>query len=137
MYAQVQKDSLPYAKSFNGGLSSKQMDWVQQELDLAKENKLNVGFFDHFPSNPIDGHNLWNTKDFLALIANYPNVKLFMNGHNHSGSYIEENGIHYITFKGMVNTENTSSFAYAEITNDSIFIHGYGREENRRLKLKD
>lgn len=130
------KDSLPYAKTYNGGLSTKQLTWVEQELESAKKNKLNVGFFNHFPANPISNHNFWNTKEFSKLISNYQNIKLFMNGHNHAGAYIEENGIHYITFKGMVDTETTSSFAFAEITRDSILITGFGREENRRLKLK-
>lgn len=72
----------------------------------------------------------------LELIEHYANVKLFMNGHNHAGSYVEDNGIHYITFKGMVDTKNTLAFAYAEITPDSIFINGFGREPSRRLKIK-
>jgi len=136
MFNQVQKDTLPYAKFYNGGLSTDQMKWIKQELNIAKENNLNVGFFCHFPANPIDHHNLWNTEEFLELIATYSNVKLFMNGHNHAGAYIENNGVHYITFKGMVDTENTTSFAQVKFTNDSIFVKGYGREESRTLKLK-
>jgi len=137
LFETKQKDSLPYAQTYNGGLSATQLIWVKKELELAQKNNLNVGFFNHFPANPIDNHNFWNTQEFLTLIANYSNIKLFMNGHNHEGAYVEENGIHYITFKGMVDTENKSSFAFAEITSDSIFITGFGREENRRLQLKN
>ena len=62
-------------------------------------------------------------------------MKLFMNGHNHKGAYIEKNGIHYITFKGMVDTEYTTSFARVKFTKDSIFVKGYGRELDRKLLL--
>ena len=135
MFSQKQKDSVPYAQIYNGGLSKKQMTWIKQELDLGKKSNLNIGFFNHFPANPIDHHNFWNTKEFLELIKEYSNVKLFMNGHNHDGAYIKKDGVHYITFKGMVDTENESSFARVTFTKDSILIKGYGREENRRLNI--
>ena len=130
-----EKDSLPYAMFYNGGLSLEQLDWVSSELELSKENDLNVGFYCHFPANPIDNHNFWNVDEFNQLTKNYPNVKVFMNGHNHAGSYLEKNGVHYITFKGMVDTENESAFATATFTKDSILIKGFGREINRSLKI--
>ncbi|MDT0553462.1 metallophosphoesterase [Urechidicola vernalis] len=130
-----EKDSLPYAMFYNGGLSSEQIKWVKSELELSKNNNQNVGFYCHFPANPIDNHNFWNVNEFNQLTKNYPNVKVFMNGHNHAGSYLEKDGIHYITFKGMVDTENESAFATATFTKDSILIKGFGREINRSLKI--
>jgi len=130
------KKNKNYAKKYNGGLSKSQLEWVEEELKLATKNKQHVGFFDHFPVNPIESHNLWNTDEFLGLIKKYNCVKVFMNGHNHAGSYMEENGVHFITYKGMVDTENTTSYALTKFTKDSIFIKGFGREENRKLKIK-
>ncbi len=133
----VTNDSLPYAKFYNGALGIEQLSWVKTELDDAKKRSLNVCFFNHFPVSPVTELNLWDTDQFLALVKNYDNVKLYLNGHDHAGSYDKVNDVHYVTFKGMVDTENTTSFAFAEITNDSVFITGYGREENRRFKLKN
>lgn len=135
MLISKEKDSLPYAMFYNGGLSTSQMTWVKSELEQSKENNQNVGFYCHFPANPIDNHNFWNVEEFNKLTKDYPNVKVFMNGHNHAGSYLEKDGIHYITFKGMVDTENESAFATAKFTKDSILIKGYGRENDRFLKI--
>lgn len=137
MLDKVKSDSLPYAKTYNGGLSREQLTWIKQELEIATKENLHVAFFNHFPARPIDGHNFWNTEEFLNLIKPYGNVKLFLNGHNHGGAYFEENGVHFITFKAMVNTEDTTSYAYAKFTKDSLIIHGYGREENRKLQFKN
>lgn len=135
MLSSKENDSLPYAMFYNGGLSSEQMKWVEQELEIAKSNNQFVGFYCHFPANPIDNHNFWNVQEFLELIENYSNVKVFMNGHNHAGNYTYKNGVHFITFKGMVDTENETAFARLKITNDSLFINGYGRELDRTLNL--
>jgi len=132
----ITKDSLIYAKFYNGGLGSKQLDWVKSELDLAKQQNLNVCFFNHYPVQPLNKLNLWDRDAFLNLIKNYDNVKLYLNGHDHTGAYKKVNGVHYITFKGMVDTETQNSFAAINFTKDSVFVTGYGREKNRRLLLK-
>ncbi len=136
LLAKVQKDSLIYAKFYNGGLGSEQLNWVKSELDDAKKRNQNVCFFNHFPASPITKLNFWDRDAFLSLVKDYPNVKLYLNGHDHAGSYDQVNDVHYITFKGMVDTEDTNTFAYAEFSKDSVYIHGYGREESRKLKLK-
>jgi len=136
LLAQATSDSLPYAKFYNGALGSEQLDWIKTELDDATAKNLNVCFFDHFPIAPVTELNLWDTNKFLALVKNYDNVKLFLNGHDHAGAYDKVNDVHYVTFKGMVDTENTNTFASIKFTKDSAIVHGFGREESRSLKLK-
>ncbi len=136
LLAEVTKDSLLYAKFYNGALGSEQLTWVKTELENAKTNNLNVCFFNHFPASPMTKLNFWDKDAFLTLVKDYDNVKLYLNGHDHAGAYDEVNGVHYVTFKGMVDTENTNTFASIKFTKDSAFVQGYGREENRRLKLK-
>jgi len=132
---EISAQKKPYAQSYNGGLSQLQIDWVKQELIQARVSKLNVAFFCHFPVQPISNHNIWNTEEFMTLISNYPEVKLFMNGHNHAGAYSFLNGVHYITFKGMVDSENKSAFSIVRFTKDSLFIEGFGKEKNAQFKL--
>jgi len=129
--------SVDYLQKWNGALSKEQLDWVRSELEIAKNNNENVGFYCHFPALPFDtNHNLWNRNDLIDLISEYSCVKLFFNGHNHTGDYEIKDGVHYLTFKAMVNTDDSNSYATAFFTKDSIFISGYGREVSRRLKIK-
>jgi predicted phosphodiesterase len=132
----LKNKELPYLKKWNGALSSAQLTWVQKELDAAVKKNQKVGFYCHFPIFPIDQHNIWNREQFLSIIKPYANVKIFFNGHNHAGAYQIENKVHYLTFKGMVDTENTSAFAKVQFDKDTITIEGYHREPSRKLVIK-
>ncbi|PQJ80914.1 phosphoesterase [Polaribacter porphyrae] len=127
---------LPYLKIWNGGLSNKQLNWIQKELDKAVKQNQKVGFYCHFPIYPIDNDNLWNREQFISLIKPYKNVKFFFNGHNHNGAYKFINNVHFLTFKGMVDTENSSAFAKVKFEKDTIYIKGYQREPSRKLVIK-
>jgi len=87
LLAKVTKDSLVYAKFYNGALGSEQLAWIKTELDNATERNLKVCFFNHFPASPTTKLNFWDKDAFLNLVQNYDNVKLFLNGHDHAGSY--------------------------------------------------
>jgi len=129
--------NLPNLKEWNGGLSNKQLAWVASELKLATENEERVGFYCHFPAfGEEQAHNLWNYEQLLSIIDKYDCVKFYFNGHNHAGSYVQRNGVHYLNFKGMVDTEDSTSFATVSIRRDSIFVKGFGREPSRSLKIK-
>jgi predicted phosphodiesterase len=132
----LKDNKLPYLKKWNGALSSDQLTWVQGELDAAVKNNQKVGFYCHFPIFPIDQHNIWNREQFLSLIKPYNNVKIFFNGHNHAGAYQMENNVHYVTFKGMVDTKSTSAFAKVQFDKDTVSIEGFYREPSRKLVLK-
>jgi len=127
----------PNLEIWNGGLSTKQLKWIENELQQATENKEHVGFYCHFPSlGEEQTHNLWNYEQLLALIDQYPCVKFYFNGHNHDGSYVQKNGVHYLNFKGMVDTKDATSFATVTFRKDSLFVNGYGREPSRKLKIR-
>jgi manganese-dependent ADP-ribose/CDP-alcohol diphosphatase len=132
----LKNKEIPYLKKWNGALSSDQLTWVKGELDAAIKNNQKVGFYCHFPIFPIDQHNIWNREQFLSLIKPYDNVKIFFNGHNHAGAYQIENNVHYVTFKGMVDTKNTSAFAKVKFEKDTVSIEGFYREPTRKLVLK-
>lgn len=126
----------PNLQTWNGGLSLKQLKWVEAQLNDAQAKNELVGFYCHFPSGRNRAtHNLWNYKQFLQLINDFNNVKFYFNGHNHDGDYLEKNGVHHLTFKGMLDSERSLAFATARFTKDSIFIKGYGREISRALKI--
>lgn len=136
LFNALQSKNLPYLKKYNGALSNTQMKWIKNELDESIKKNQKVGFYCHFPIYPIDNHNIWNRDQFVSLIKPYKNVKLFFNGHNHAGAYDFVDGVHYLTFKGMVDTENTSAFAKIKFDKDTVFIKGYEREPSRKLVIK-
>ncbi len=129
--------NLPNVLPWNGGLSNDQLNWVENQLKLATLNEERVGLFCHFPAlGTSDSHNLLNYKQLLNLINKNDCVKFYFNGHNHAGDYIENDGVHYLTFKGMVDTQDSTSFARVAFKKDSIFVTGYGREPSRKFKIK-
>ncbi len=137
LFKLLSAENMPNLKVWNGGLSTEQLKWVENELKLATENTERVGFYCHFPSlGEEQAHNLWNYEQLLSLIDQYPCVKFYFNGHNHNGSYVQKDGVHYLNFKGMVDTKDSTSFAIVTFRKDSLFVKGYGREPSRSLKIR-
>ena len=71
-----------------------------------------------------------------SLLARYPCVAAYLNGHNHAGNYGERDGIHYLTLKGMVDTEKTA-YAVIEVYPDRLAVKGFGRETDREMPLSE
>ena len=120
---------------WNGAVGEKQLSWLKGVLESAQQAHEKVILFCHFPAYPPNNHNLWNAEQVIALLEGYPCVKAYINGHNHSGGYGLKEGIHYLTLKGMVDTE-TTSYAVIRLSADKIEVDGYGREEDRILPVK-
>jgi len=117
---------------WNGAVGEAQMAWLRGVLDAATEKGESVVLMAHFPVYPENVHNLWNAPEMLALIDEYPCVRAYLNGHNHKGNYGERDGVHFVTFKGMVDTTE-NSFATVTIAPEEIRIEGFGREVDRAL----
>jgi calcineurin-like phosphoesterase family protein len=120
---------------WNGALGKSQMDWLEDVLEKANKQGEQVIIFCHFPIYPEDVHNLWNANEVIELVEDYPCVKAYINGHNHAGNYGIREGIHYLTLRGMVDTEETS-YAVMKIRKRRLVVKGFGREQERVLKLK-
>ena len=116
--------------------TEKQLKWIESRLVTATKAKERVMLFCHFPVFPKNGHNLWNDKVLTELLARYPCVVAYINGHNHAGNYGQRDGIHYLTLKGMVDTEE-NSYAVIEVYADRLVVKGFGRERSRELPLPD
>jgi manganese-dependent ADP-ribose/CDP-alcohol diphosphatase len=121
------------AFDWNGGVSLKQIDWLKKQLDDAAAKNEKVFILCHFPIFPEGTHNLLNYKDVLSVLGNYNNIIASFSSHNHSGSYGNFSMIHFVTLKGMVDTESTNSFARVDVFNNKIWITGSGREKSQIL----
>jgi hypothetical protein len=126
----VRKNIMPW----NGGISQLQMNWFNNQLLESQTSGRNVIVLCHFPVYPASSYNLWNDQELIHLMTRYPCIKAYFNGHYHRGSYGFAYGIHFVNFKGMVNTKETA-YAIVSISTDSILINGYGREPDRKLKI--
>ncbi|KJD32534.1 phosphoesterase [Tamlana nanhaiensis] len=136
MYKQLKSEGYKNIKKWNGGLSAEQLQWVKSELDQSAENNENVGFYCHFPVAEKDTmHSLWNYNQFFKTIDKFNNVKFYFNGHNHAGGYFKRKGVHYVTYKGMVDFANSTAYSVATVYKDSVLIQGFGRENSRNLKF--
>ena len=120
---------------WNGAVGPAQMIWLEETLQKAEEQGENAIIYCHFPVYPENPHNLWNAKEVITLLEKYSNVKAYINGHNHDGNYGMKKGIHYLTMKGMVDTE-VSAYSVLSISENQLKIKGVGREEDRILKIK-
>jgi hypothetical protein len=118
---------------WNGGMSSKQILWLTNQLDTATRNNEKVFIMCHFPVFPVKEHNLLNYMDVLTVLEGYNNIIAWFNGHNHAGNYGNFNMIHFLTMKGMVETEKANSFALVEVYRNKIWIKGSGREKSQIL----
>ena len=125
----------PGAEPWNGAFSESQFEWLKSQLDQAENNMEKVILLCHFPILPESRYCLWNHLEVSDFISGYNCIKAWLNGHQHAGNYHFKNGIHFITFKGMVDTEE-NSYAIVELLDQQINIKGFGREESRELHLQ-
>lgn len=136
LYGRLASEKRPNATKWNGGLGAKQMEFLEAELEQAEKAGQRVIICCHFPVFPPAAHNLWNDAEVVALLERHPAVKAYFNGHNHAGDYAAKDGLHFVTFRGMVETGDTSAGAVVTLTEDKIIIDGFGREPDRTLTIR-
>ncbi|MDN5201984.1 metallophosphoesterase [Fulvivirgaceae bacterium BMA10] len=131
MFSKIKSRNKPNARQWNGGYGKEQLLWLEKELKETRDKKIIL--FSHFPIFPFQSHNSWNDEEVVDLLLEYPNVVAWMNGHNHDGNYAQKDHIHFVNFKGMVNTKE-NAYAIVTIYRDKIVIKGFGREVDRVLE---
>jgi len=123
----------PNFHDWNGGTGKGQTAWLKSELDASAAAGEKVFILCHFPVWPENEHNMFNYREIIEILKNYSNIIAWFSGHNHTGNYGNTHMIHFVNFKGMVETENQNSFAIIEVYGNKIWIKGYGRERSMIL----
>lgn len=121
---------------WNSGIGEKQQAWLKAELKTAESLNQYVIVFAHMPVRPYHAATLWNSNDIVEILKISPKVVAFINGHHHAGGYVYENGIHYITIFGMLDTM-ISSYGILEIYKDSLVLKGFGNQKSLTLEIKN
>jgi len=131
LWAQISNDI--NNKTYNGGISQEQLNWLDATLTDAKSKGQKAVVFAHHPVWPLTSASLWNYQDVIDVLEAHNNVVAYMNGHNHAGNYAIKNGIHYVTFQGMLLTADQNSFSVVEVFRDRLEVNGYGRQSDFTL----
>lgn len=135
MLHQLQVKAAVNAQDWNAGISQKQLQWLDAKLQDAAAQHQKIIVAGHYPLYPKDPHNLWNDEVVVELLTRYPQVVAYFNGHNHAGNYGQKAQVHFLNFKGMVDTEQENTFAIVEVYHDRLVVKGFGREESRELMI--
>lgn len=136
LLAAMEEHGAVNARPWNGGISAKQMSWLESKLKAAAQAQQRVIVANHFPAYPKDSHNLWNDQALVQLLTRYPQMVAYFNGHNHAGNYGQKEHVHFLNFKGMVETAEENAFAVVEVYPDHLNVRGYGREADRILTFE-
>ncbi|WKN41664.1 metallophosphoesterase [Tunicatimonas pelagia] len=135
LLTQLQKENRPQAQPWNAGISNQQIRWLEQQLKEARRANQRVIVMGHYPLYPEDPHNLWNAEEVITALEQSGNVVAYFNGHNHAGNYGRKKDIHYLNFKGMVDTPDKNTFAVIHIHPNHLEVQGFGREASRELSF--
>lgn len=136
MKARIDSDKRNNGQSWNGGISSKQKNWLADQLKTAQAKKENVLVFSHHPLYPFKEFTALNDKEILEILSRFSCVRAVISGHHHTGAYGEYKGIPCVTIEGMVETEEVSTYALVEITASEIIITGSGKAKTHKLQIK-
>lgn len=133
--AALQEAGAINAHGWNASFSDGQLAWLAKTLDATDAAGERAILFCHYPLHPQNSHNMWDAPEILDLLIAHPSAKAWFCGHNHKGNYAMLGHTHFLTFKGMVDTQSQNTFAIANLYQDRIDIKGFGREESRILSL--
>jgi predicted phosphodiesterase len=131
--ARLKAEKSSNAQNWNGGVGAEQMRWFKATLTHAKKAAQQVVVFCHWPVWPKTSHTLWNDAEVVSVLESHSHVKAYLCGHNHAGEYAEKNGIHYVTFRGMVEGTDRTAYGVVHCEPNALSITGYGHEPSRNL----
>lgn len=134
--ARLEAAKVRQAKSWNGGVGAEQLAWLDRTCAAARTAGLRVIVLAHHPVYPDNVHNAWNAAEVLAVLDRHPHVVAWCNGHNHAGGFGEREGVPFVTLCGMVETRDTTAYAFARVLPDRLVLTGHGREPSRELRFR-
>ncbi|MAG58109.1 MAG: hypothetical protein CMJ83_17625 [Planctomycetes bacterium] len=139
MLVALKRRKVNYAQRWNGGVGEKQLAWLERTLADSVERRQRVVVCCHFPilaKASSDSHLLWNHEAVLKVIEQHPSVVAWFNGHDHAGGYSEHNGIHHVTFSGMVEAPKRNAYSVVTAFDDRLELRGVGKQPSRTLRLR-
>jgi len=128
--------------AFNGGIDQLQLEWLRNELELARSRQEVAVLLSHQPIHPLSTSPtclMWNFEAVLELLREFSDVvALSLAGHAHSGGYNRDctSGIHFRVIEASLETPSPhNTFAFMDVLEDYIRIRGYGNCLNAEYEL--
>ncbi|MGN7786016.1 metallophosphoesterase [Niabella sp. 22666] len=125
------------AQEYNGGISSRQMDWLRQLLNQAERKKEKVLIFSHHPFACADGLTALNDQEVMSLVSAFSCVKALIAGHHHSGAFCNQLAPPVIVAEGMVETADQNAYGIISLYPDRLELIGHGRMTSRTIHFKN
>ncbi|XP_002733257.1 manganese-dependent ADP-ribose/CDP-alcohol diphosphatase-like [Saccoglossus kowalevskii] len=124
--------------AFNGGVSEKQLLWLDGVLDEASRNGERIIISGHLPIYEPATESLcllWNFDSMLDVIHKYKCVMAYISGHDHFGGYaVDEYGVHHVTMEGVIEIPpGSNAFATVDMYQDRMMLRGYGVVASREM----
>ena len=136
MLKKIKENNGKNAEEYNGGISSRQLQWLKELLQRSERTGENVLIFSHHPFGCAEGLTALNDKEVIALVARFKCVRALIAGHHHAGAFCEINSIPCIVAEGMVETAHQNSYGIVELYPDRLILKGYGRMTSRTVPFK-
>ncbi len=133
MFDRIKANKGRNATDYNGGISSRQMQWLDQVLKRAQKRNQQVLIFSHHPVGCAEGLNALNDKEILATIQKYKCVKALIAGHHHTGAFCQIGSMPVIVAEGMVETADENAYGIVELFPNRLVLKGTGRMTSRTI----
>ncbi len=71
---------------------------------------------------------MWESEETLLPVLKEYNdvVAAYFCGHFHEGGYAQRDGIHHLTFASILDSDETNSYAFVTLGDESITVEGVG-----------
>lgn len=120
----------PNAVVWNGGIGPDQLKWLQQNLQTARQENMNVLVAGHHPfaaEAASAEHVGWDSSLILDLLGEFScTVRAYIAGHFHSGGYALIQSVHHITFPAVLDSDESNAYAFLHLHSDRIAVEGRG-----------
>ena len=127
---ELRRAGAPNAQEWNGAVGPEQRRWLEGVLADAARRRQRAVVFCHFPVLAAacrPEHLLWDHDQVLSILETQPAVAAWMNGHDHRGGYAARQGIHHVTFPGLVEIDAASACRVVDVYTNRLVVRIAGK----------
>lgn len=129
----------PQMSAWNGGITRRQLAWLQGELAAAEAAGERVVLACHHQVGEGAAratHMAWNWEAISAAALSSPAFRLCVAGHDHVGGYAAHEGRHFVTLEALLEAPpGGNAYAVVHVHADRLVIEGRGALTSRELAV--
>lgn len=119
---------------FGGAVGNLQLEWLQEQMELSRQNNEKVIVLSHQPIIPQSCNPvclMWNYKEVMAVLRAYKDVVVAsFSGHAHTGGYRRDDssGIHFRVFEAVLESPDpVKTYSMIDVYEDRLVVRGFGK----------